>query len=851
MSKTCLLLVLVLPGALRAQGQASTQGAQHARPVTISRATRTTAPIELDGKLNESAWASAPVTDSFTQIDPDEGKPASQRTEVRVLYDDTFLYVGARLHDSGRITGRLGRRDMDFGDSDWFGVMIDSYLDHRTAFGFDVNPAGVRHDEIKTINTDDYSWDPVWEAATTVDSAGWTAEYRIPFSQLRFSNAREQMWGVQFERIIGRNREYAVSTFIPKSIQGGVPEYGHLVGIEDIRAGKRIEVLPYTVQRASYVDPGANPYRDKPDLGTEFGVDVLYRLSSNLTLNAAFNPDFGQVEVDPAVVNLGVYETFFEEKRPFFIEGSEIFGFGAAGTSGGQIFYSRRIGRAPTLSPPPGPNDMPTATTILGAAKMSGKVGGWSLGMLEAVTAEEEARFQTPAGATDRFAVEPLANYFVGRARREWRGGQTYFGSILTSVHRDLTSDPQRNAMHRAAYAGGADFRSEFANRGWVVNGDVELSRVEGSTGAMIATQRRSNHFFQRPDADHLEVDSSATSLNGYSANLRLTKIGGTHWRGFLGSAFTSPSYEVNDLGFAVRTDRRDFAAGVTYLQNRPGSVWRRWQVNANARAERNYDWQSILNVVGTNWFFQTLGYWGISGNVQYFLKSYDDRLTRGGPLARRPRQVSGGLNLSSDGRKPVTFSAFAGGQDLEYGGWAWNIGVDVGIKTSSRWNLTAGPNFSRAYTPAQFVTSVADPAYTSTYGRRYVFAPLRQTSVGLETRFNFTFSPTLSLETYAQPLLSSADYGDATQLVAPKTYDFTPYSGQVPSLDFNLRSLRGNAVLRWEWREGSTLYLAWQQQRSDFQPYGDFDFGRDRRALFGTRPDNIFLVKMNYWLNP
>jgi hypothetical protein len=346
-------------------------------------------------------------------------------------------------------------------------------------------------------------------------------------------------------------------------------------------------------------------------------------------------------------------------------------------------------------------------------------------------------------------------------------------------------------------------------------------------------------------------VDSSATSLNGYSANLRLTKQGGTHWRGFIGSAFTSPQYEVNDLGFAVRTDRRDFAAGVTYLENRPGTVLRRWQMNLQGRAERNYDWQSILNFVAWNSFAQTLGYWGISANVQYFLKAYDDRLTRGGPIALRPRQWAGNVSVTSDGRKPVTVGTFVGGQDIEFGGWAWNTGVEVGLKTSSRWNLTAGPNFSRAYTPAQFVQSVADPSYTATFGRRYLFAPLRQTSLGLETRFNFTFSPTLTLETYAQPLLSSADYGDARQFVAPKTYEFEPYSGQVPNLDFNLRSLRGNAVLRWEWREGSTLYVAWQQQRSDFQPYGDFDFGRDRRALFSTRPDNIFLVKMNYWLNP
>jgi hypothetical protein len=484
---------------------------------------------------------------------------------------------------------------MDFGDSDWFGVMIDSYLDHRTAFGFDVNPAGVRHDEIKTIDVDDYSWDPVWEAATTVDSAGWTAEYRIPFSQLRFSNAREQVWGVQFERIIGRNREYAVSTFIPKSIRGGVPQYGHLHGVQDIRPGKRIEALPYTVQRASYVDPGSNPYRDKPELGTEAGLDLLFRVSSNLTVNAAFNPDFGQVEVDPAVVNLGVYETFFDEKRPFFIEGSEIFSFGASGTSGGQLFYSRRVGRSPSLAPPTSISDVPDATTILGAAKVSGKPAGWSVGVLEALTAREDARFRVN-DTDDRMTVEPMANYFVGRARREFRGGQSLFGGIVTAVNRDLASPQLQSALHNAAYAGGVDFRHEFLDRSWALFGDAELSHVRGSELAITATQRRSNHYFQRPDADHLEVDPLATSLTGYSVNLQLAKQGGRHWRSSLGAAVVSPKYEVNDLGFAVRTDRADVQAGVTYLQQQPSKRLRRWSVAVTGRSEHNHDWQSILN---------------------------------------------------------------------------------------------------------------------------------------------------------------------------------------------------------------------------------------------------------------
>jgi len=844
-------LLAVAASTALAQQEASGTNSGHDRPITVSRAVRTSERIQLDGRLTEAEWGRAPVTSSFTQIDPDEGRPASQLTEVRVLYDDNFLYVGARLHDSGSITGRLGRRDMNLGDSDWFGVMIDSYLDHRTAFGFDVNPAGVRRDEVKIIDTDDNSWDPVWEVATTVDSAGWTAEYRIPFSQLRFSSARDQTWGVQFERVIGRNREYAVSTFIPKSIRGGVPQYGHLTGIADIRPGKILEALPYTVQRASYVDPGANPFRGNPDHATEAGLDLLLRVSSNVTVNAAFNPDFGQVEVDPAVVNLGVYETFFEEKRPFFIEGSEIFNFGASGTSGGQLFYSRRVGRAPSLGVPTQASDMPDATTILGAAKVSGKAGGWSFGMLEALTAREEARYIGTSGAEERMSVEPMANYLVARSRREFRGGQSLVGGILTAVNRDLSSPQLEASLHDAAYAGGFDFRHEFRDRSWALYGDAEFSHVRGSPSAITATQRRSNHYFQRPDADHLDVDSAATSLTGYSINLGLAKQGGEHWRGSFGAAVVSPKYEVNDLGFAVRTDRADVQAQVTYLQQRPGTVWRRWSALIQGRSEHNHDWQPILNYVMLHANALTLGYWSVGGAVQRFFKSYDDRLTRGGPMALRPQWTSGSFFVTSDGRKPVTASFNGNGQDYEYGGWAWNLRLSLGVKTSSRWNLSIGPSLSRAHTPAQYVTQVVDAAYAPTFGRRYVFAPLSQTSLGIETRLNVTFTPTMSLETYVQPLLSSADYADPIQFVAPRTFRFEPYGGTVPDLDFNLRSLRGNAVLRWEWREGSTLYVAWQQRRSDVAPYGDFAFGRDQRALFRTRPDNIFLVKINYWLNP
>jgi hypothetical protein len=816
----------------------------------VSRAVPAPSPVRLDGKLDDAAWASAPATTEFTQINPDEGKPATERTEVRILFDADALYIGVRAFDRGPVTARLGRRDMPLGDSDWLGVMIDSYHDHRTAFGFDVNPAGVQRDEIKTINSDNNSWDAVWQVSTSIDSAGWIAEYRIPFSQLRFKPGTEQTWGVQLERVIGRRNEYMVSTFIPKKETGGVPAYGHLEGITDLRPGGRLELLPYSLARAEFIDRGANPFRDRHEYANAVGLDLRYRVASNLTLTGTINPDFGQVEVDPAVVNLGVYETFFDEKRPFFLEGGEIFDFGLGNTSGGRLFYSRRIGRPPSLGAPTSRYDSPFTTTILGAAKLTGKVAGWSTGSLAALTGREEARYLDASNVEKVSPVEPRSGYFVSRARRELRGGQSLVGGIVSLVHRDLADSLLTENFRSDALTAGVDFLHQWKNRTWSLRGDAELSGVRGSTGSLIAVQRAAHHYFQRPDAAHLGVDSNATSLVGYSTSANLVKQAGLHWRGELAGAMTSPEYEVNDLGFAQRTDRRDVQLLVTYQETKPGKHFRSWSTNAQIRSEHNYSNEPILTVAHLIGTANTLGYVTIHGNVSRQFRSFDDRLTRGGPIAIRPAQSSGFLFLSSDGRKPLTVDGQLRLMQGEVKGlWQASAQFGVGIKTSSRWNLKIGPRFTRAGTPAQFVTRQTDASYTPTYGVRYVFAPISQTELGLETRFNYTFTPKLSLESYVQPLISSGDYGEARQLETARTYDFVPFAGAIPNLDFNLRSLRGNAVLRWEWRPGSTLFVAWQQSRRNVGQLGDFDLHRDQEALFAARPDNIFLVKLNWWL--
>ena len=816
--------------------------------------------IEIDGILDEAAWARAEVVDEFFQVDPEEGAPASERTEARILYDREALYIGVRLYDRGQVQSRMGRRDMSLLDSDWFGVVIDSYHDHRTGFVFDVNPAGVQRDAVKSVTGsggegDDNTWDAVWEVATSVDEEGWIAEYRIPFSQIRFSEDRDQVWGLLLERVIGRRGEYATTTFVPKTERGGIPSYGHLLGVEDIEQGNTLELLPYAVARSERVDPAGNPMRSDVENLASAGMDLRWRATSTLTLNATINPDFGQVELDPAVVNLGVYEVFYEERRPFFVEGSEIFDFGR-NTSGGRMFYSRRIGRAPQLSAP-GPADAPEGTTILGAAKFSGRTqGGWSLGLIEALTQEETADFLDPgSGEIGDFVVEPLSNYLVARARRDLRGGQSAVGFMATAVNRRLTSPEAEARLRDGAYAGGVDVRHEFGNRAWLLQGTAAWSHVRGSAEAMTRVQTASNHFFQRPDADHLEVAEDLSSITGHSIGLSLARQAGEHWRGSVAVAETSPGYEVNDLGFQTRTDRRDLQADVSWVQTLPGSFFRNYSVGLSNRIEHNFDWDRILATSTASLTFRTLGYWSGHLGAQRMYTALDDRSTRGGPLMERPGRWQAWGYFGTDSRKPLSFSLSVNGWRDDYDGWSQGGGVTLNYR-SDRWNISTGPNLERSYTDAQYVATVPDPTNTTTYGAQYLFAPLEQTTLSFVTRLNVTFTPRLSLETYLQPFISSGDYRQIAQLDAPGTYDFTPRldltGPDAPDLDFNFRSLRGNAVLRWEWRPGSTLFLAWQQVRSDYaQGIGDFDFGRDRSALFNAPPDNIFVIKVNYWLTP
>ena len=880
----------------------STSASAHMEAAPRASASRTSTPIAVDGRLTEPSWAGATVVRDFTQSDPHEGAPVSQVTEVRLLFDGDALYVGAVLKDGKPVSLRLSRRDAFFNDSDTFSISIDSYHDHQTAFRFVVNASGVKRDEVLSSTAGgpggggDPSWDPVWEAATSVSDSGWVAELRIPFSQLHFGRDERQTWGIQLERRIASNQEHAFFAFTPKRLRGGPPRFGHLTGIHDLPNGHRLEVLPYVYGRASARDVArndavsfANPFVNRRAYASGVGGDLKFRLTSNFTLDASFNPDFGQVEVDPAVLNLSAFETRYEERRPFFVEGAEIFRFGTALAREAQLLYSRRIGRAPqgSVGSDAAYSDVPDIATILGAAKLTGKTAsGWSLGMLDAVTSREQAQYVVANGSRAFAVVEPLTNYFTARVKKSTSDGTTSLGGLMTAVNRSLDDESLARRLRSSAVVAGTDFRHEWGNRNYSFVAQAVTSAIRGRREVITAAQKSSARYFQRPDAAHLGVDSTATSLVGYSGFIALGKFAGD-WQRNLTLSAISPKYEINDLGFQTTTDRIGADVNVSYRENDPGRFLRRWEVNANPDARWNYGGDRVGGSLDVRAFATLLNYWNVDGNVELRPSSLDDRLTRGGPLAQRPgeRAVRGRVN--SDSRNRVTLELQGNRVWNGDGGYVSRGEVNVGFKPASNVEIRVGPELSRSRNVAQYVTSVSDGLATSTFGRRYVFATLEQTTLSVDTRVNVSFTPRLTLETYVQPYISAGDYGALKEFRTPGGFDFAVYGrdlgtisrdgagvyhvdpdqgGAAPAFDvsdrdFSFRSLRGNAVLRWEWRAGSTMYLVWQQNRSQnltatgvtandpnltrFNPY------YDAKELFGLRPDNVFQVKVTYWLNP
>jgi len=854
-------------------------------PVPVVQAVRATAAIVVDGQLNDEVWLRAPAAIAFTQREPDEGKPATEQTELRIAYDDAALYVGARLRDREprRIARQLARRDQN-AEADSFVILLDPHHDHLTGASFSVTAAGVQSDAtIYNDSSQDSSWDAVWESAVTIDESGWSVEMRIPYAQLRFPSADHLTFGINAMRYIQRKKEQAWLVHVPKTESGLASRMGHLEGLDGIVPRHTVEFLPYVVSRAEFLErsSAADPFNDGARAFAGMGVDLKYRLSSNLALDGTINPDFGQVEVDPAVVNLTAFETFFEEKRPFFIEGANIFSnFGQTGAnnfwgfnrSEPIIFYSRRIGRAPQGSANGDFVDAPTATTILGAAKLTGKTrNGWSLGLLDAVTGREHATTMT-AGVGSETEVEPLSNYAVVRAQREItkRGA---IGALATAVNRDLSAENLRDDLPGQAYVAGIDGHYFLdPKRDWVIHGRIAGSQLQGSTSAIARLQQASQRYFQRPDATHLEFDPTAETLGGWTGSVNLNRQSGIHG---LNAALwaVSPGFDSSDAGFNFMSDR----AGMHAVYQ-----WRNPNVNKVARERfaaiaKFYTWNYARDVQTDGFFalgnLQFKNYWTVFGNALYFRDAQDDRATRGGPSMASPSARGGFVGVESDSRKRLRLSWNSNYDSNVAGGWNLNAGLNLRYIPAASLEISSGPSFSRTHALAQYVDQVIDPVAVPTFGSRYVFATLNQKEFSLQTRVNYVLSPKMSVQVYLQPLVSVGDYIEFKEFAQPRTFEFTRYGIDRGVLtydpverrytvepgdggktfgfddpDFNFKSLRFNAIFRWEWKPGSAMYLVWTEQRQDQTHPGEFAFRRDFSETFGAPANDVLMFKIAYW---
>ncbi|GJM31393.1 MAG: hypothetical protein DHS20C18_03940 [Saprospiraceae bacterium] len=841
-------------------------------------------PPIIDGELSETCWNEVEWTGGYLQWDPDEGVAPTQETSFKILYDEKHLYLGFRCFDNDpeKIVKRMSRRDGFPGD--WIEINIDSYHDLRTAFSFTISASGVKGDEFISNdgNNWDTNWNPIWYAKTLVDSLGWTAEVKIPLTQLRFSSQEEQVWGIQSTRRDFRMEERSTWQPIHRNDAAWVSRFGELHGIKGIKPQKQIELQPYLLgQLATFEKEEGNPFATGADWRLTGGLDGKIGVTNDLTIDFTVNPDFGQVEADPSALTLDGFQIFFSERRPFFIENRNIFDYRITGSEAGGsydndlLFYSRRIGGAPHHSIRNNPGnryyvDQPENTTILGAAKFSGKTNkGLSIGILETVTNREIAKIDNQ-GVQEKLPVEPFANYFVGRLQQDFSGGNTVIGGILTAVNRDI-NDPGLEEIHRSAYSGGLDFLHRWKNRSWFVSGNVIASQIAGSEAAILNTQTAFEHLFQRPDADHLQIDSTATGLFGTGGTVKVGKTGGK-WVFETGATWRSPKLELNDVGFLVNTDEVNYFFWGGRRWTQPFSIFRSLRVNYNHWSRWDFSGKNLYRAANTNAHASFKNFWSAGMGFTYENLDITKNALRGGPALRRPNGTGFSAYLNSDSRKKVnlyfnTFNAWGFGKTVR----VQNYSIDVQVQPSNAMSITLSPGFDRFQRLDQYV------AQQDVNGkRRYIEAEVDQQTLSMTLRLNYNITPDLTLQFYGQPFISRGHYRDFKRVTdAPLAKEFwdrhytynaneiqfdenekaylidDDNDGAIDIIldkpDFNFFQFRSNLVARWEYIPGSEIFLVWTRSTTaaDDPEAGLLDSFTEN--LFSEKARNIFLIKTTY----
>ncbi|MBV5314599.1 MAG: carbohydrate binding family 9 domain-containing protein [Prolixibacteraceae bacterium] len=837
--------------------------------------------LSIDGSLNETAWQKAVWQDDFIQFEPSEGKKPGQKTEFAILLDENYIYVGFKAWDTSAdsIVQRLTRRDEI--DGDLVLVQFDSYFDKRTAFSFFVNAAGTKYDFISSNDggNEDTTWDPIWLVKTSRDQSGWYAEMRIPLTQLRFEGNSEQTWGLQVGRSLFRKQEVSLWQPSSKKTAGWASQFGELKGLKNLKSRKIADLTPYVVARTDrYEKEQGNPFKQSGKKNQlDVGLDGKIGLTNNLTLDFTINPDFGQVEADPSEVNLTSFETFFQEKRPFFIEGKNILSFplmfGDGDLAAENLFYSRRIGRRPHNSPELNDNeylDAPEFTSILGAAKITGKTKkGWSLGILESLTSEEFADISNGHRRTEM--IEPFTNYSIGRVQKDFDKGNTILGGMFTMVNRNVEEE-QLNYLHKTALTGGFDFVHKWHNKDWEFDLSSYFSRVEGSAEAITNTQQSWIHGFQRPDATHVQLDTTRTSLSGQGGKIVLSKIGGK-LKFMAATTWKSPGLELNDLGYMRQADNILEVIWVGYRIYEPFSIFRNLNLNFNQWTEWNFAGDLTGPGGNINLHAQLKNYWNLhlGGNINGAGLSTTE--LRGGPALRYSGTKNIWFAFGSNEQKKITgeMQFMTLGGNVENSKSMINCGISLGYRPSKSLKITLSPDFTHNNDELQYVTQQDYANKTD-----YIFARINQKTLSASVRVNYNITPDLSIQYWGQPFLASGKYtefkritngradhysdrfsilnsSDLTYQASNESYAVSSQGGNLlysfDQPDFNVKEFLSNMVVRWEYKPGSTIFLVWSQTRNHSITSGNFNFRNDLTDLFDNKPYNVFLLKMSFRL--
>lgn len=825
--------------------------------IPVINAIRTEEEIIIDGHLNESVWQGEGYS-ALIQKEPIEGAEPTTKTSVLITYNEEGIFIAVRCYHTGAnsIIGGIARRD-EMVQSDWFWFWIDPNKDGNNGFGFAVNPDGSIIDRklYQDIYFDD-NWDGVWEAAAQKFKNYWTAEMLIPFSQLRFSKKEEYVMGVNFKRYILDNAEEDYFVMVPKKETGFVSKFGILKGIKGVEPPSRFQIMPYIMGKANDISEDKDsPFYDENKYLESIGIDLKYGLTGNLTLDLTMNPDFGQAEVDPAQINLSALETYYSEKRTFFIEGSDIFYFGnnpAGGVWGcywrePEIFYSRRIGKRPIGDVSHGGFvDKPEQTTILGAAKLSGRIGNWSIGSMSAVTDREFARIDS-SGIRFEEEIEPRSYHGVLRSSKEFDKGNQGLGFIMTGVTRDLRNQGLKQIYNQNALVFGMDGWS-FLNkeREWAFMGKFTYSYVDGTKERILNLQQESAHYYQRPDFDYVSLDSNRTSLSGFMTRFGLKKTKGN--LGFqTAMGIISPGFETNDLGFTRITNLINMHVVGEYNWFQPTKWFRGASLSLMTSRNYDFDGNELFQQYYITGFIGLLNYWSINSSVQITPDGLDLYDTRGGPAIAYHGYKDIYFGIGSDERKKIRVNG-----DMRYnlvndGGYDRSFNLDFSYNPSPSIKFTLSANLNEMLTHQQWVDDLPDSSAVSTYYTKYIFSDLNQKVRSGTIRLDWGFTPKLSLQMYIQPYIAVGHYSYFKELMEGGTYNFKEYDYQEFNPDFNLKSFKANIVLRWEYRPGSLIYLVWTHNRENYDRPGVYNLKDDIQSLSNEDSDNIFLIKLTY----